>query len=162
MVTMSDDPNADYVIANIPLTGPGAGYEAYMSVPIWTIDDAIAVLQCHVARYSVGTVPDDTGLSRLMLATCRTLAALLEAKTARADHYGTFEMLEQLDYFLGFPDAREHLEAMRERRVDPDIVDALLALEPRVKAKRPQPPPASARRPEPQKPAEGEDHGRGQ
>ena len=159
---MSDDPNADYVIATIPLTGPGTGYEAYMSVPIWTIDDAIATLQGHVARYSVGTIPDDTGVTGLMLATCRTLAALLEAKAARADHYGAYEMIEQLDYFLGFPDAREHLEAMRKRGVDPDIVDALLALEPRVKAKRPQPPAASARSPEPQQPAEGETHGRGE
>src|SRR5205085_1069635 len=159
---MSDDPNADYVVATIPLTGSGSGYSGYTPVPSWAVYDAIAVLQCHVARYSVGTVPDDTGLSRLMLATCRTLAALLEAKTARADHYGAFEIIEQLDYFLGFPDAREHLEAMRKRGVDPDIVDALLALEPRVKAKRPQPPAASARSPEPQQPAEGETHGRGE
>src|SRR2546423_8051948 len=115
MVTMSDDPYTHYVIATIPLTGPGAGYEAYMSVPIWTIDDAIATLQCHVACYSVGTIPDDTGVTRLMLATCRTLAALLEAKATRADHYGAYEMIEQLDYFLGFPDAREHVEAMRKR-----------------------------------------------
>ena len=97
-----------------------------------------------------------------MMATCRTLAALLEAKVARGTNTGAYELCEQLDQFLGFTDIRPDIEAMRKRGVDPDIVDALLALEPRVKAKRPQRGPASARHPDPQQPAEGEDHGRGE
>ena len=48
-------------------------------MPSWAVYDAFAVLQCHVARYSICPIPDETGLTRLMIATCRTLAALLEA-----------------------------------------------------------------------------------
>ncbi|HKC75132.1 MAG TPA: hypothetical protein VKF37_13190 [Chloroflexota bacterium] len=157
---MSDDPNADYVTANIPLIGPGAGYSGYTPVRTWAVDDAITVLQCHVARYSgVGVVPDETGITRLMIATCRTLAALLEAHAARSDRYGAYEICEQIDDLLGSPATREHLEAMRKRRVEPDIVDALLALDQRIREKRPKGRPAPARSPEPQQPAEGEDHG---
>ncbi|HKC73065.1 MAG TPA: hypothetical protein VKF37_02555 [Chloroflexota bacterium] len=160
---MSDDPNADYVVANIPLIGPGTGYSGYTPVPSWAVNDAITVLQCHVARYSgVGVVPDEIGITRLMIATCRTLAALLEAHAARSDRYGAYEVIDQIDDLLGSPDTREHLEAMRGRRVDPDIVDALLALDQRVREKRPKGRPAPARSAEPQQPSEGENHGCGE
>ena len=97
-----------------------------------------------------------------MIATCSTLAALLEANVARGRRYGAYEICEQIDDLLGSPDTREHLEAMRQRRVDPDIVDALLALDQRVREKRPKGRPAPAPRPERQEPAEGDNHGRGE
>jgi hypothetical protein len=160
---MSDDPDADYVIASIPLTGPGTGYWGLTPVPSWAVYDAIAVLQCHVARYSgVGMIPDETGITRLLLATCRTLAALVEANMARDKNAGIYELCEQLDRVLGFTDIRRDIEAMRPRGVDPDIIEALLALEPRIKAKRPQRGPASARSPEAPRPAEGDNHGCGE
>ena len=81
---------------------------------------------------------------------------------ARGTNTGAYELCELLDQFLGFTDIRPDIEAMRKRGVDPDIVDALLALEPRVKAKRPKPRPAAARSSEPQQPSEGENHGRGE
>jgi hypothetical protein len=90
-----------------------------------------------------------------MMAMCRTLAALLEAKAVRADRYGAYEIIEQIDDFLGFPDTPQHLEAMRGRRVDPDIIDALLALDQGVKEKRPKRP-ATARSEQPKQSAKGE------
>ena len=78
---------------------------------------------------------------------------------ARDKNTGAYELCEQLDHFLGFTDIRPDIEAMRKRGVDPDIVDALLALEPRVKAKRPQRGPAAAPSPDPQQPTKGENHG---
>jgi len=74
---------------------------------------------------SVGTIPDDTGVTSLQLATCRTLAALVEANMARDKNTGAYELCEQRDHFLGFTDIRPDIEAMRKRGVDPDIVDAL-------------------------------------
>jgi hypothetical protein len=87
-----------------------------------------------VAHYTVGVIPDETGVTRLLLATCRTLAALVEANMAHDKNSGAYEICEQLDHFLGLTDIRPDIEAMRKRGIDPDIVDALLALEPRIVA----------------------------
>jgi hypothetical protein len=38
-----------------------------------------------------------------MIATCRLLAALMEANAARNDEAGAYEIIEQIDDFLGFP-----------------------------------------------------------
>jgi hypothetical protein len=110
-------------------------------VPYDVLSDAVTVLQCYVAGWNepedVG--PDERASTALMIATCRTLAALVAAGYARTDEGGAYALVQQIRDFFGGSAALRQLEAVRGRDVDPDIVDALVALAPRVQAKLPEP-----------------------
>ena len=114
--------------------------EVYMSVSIELVEHTIEVLQGFVAQWRAAeglSLADDTA-HRLMAATCSALGGLIAAHAAHNRQGGARELVDQIHGFLGRPHAVENLEAVRQGDVDADIIDALIALAPRVRAKLPE------------------------
>jgi hypothetical protein len=126
------------VTESLPLDHQSHWEEVYLSVSEELVDDTLDVLRCYLTLlWPQGGLPirGDIATHRVLVATCSTLAGLISAHEAHHHRGGARELVLQILDFLGKPQAREHLEAVRaDRDVSPDVLDALIALEPHVKA----------------------------
>lgn len=126
------------VTENLPLDHQYRWEEVYLSVSGELVDDTLDVLRCYLTLlWPEGGLPirDGDATRRVLAATCSVLAGLISAHAAHYHRGGARELVLHILDFLEQPQAREHLEAARhDRDVSPDVVDDLMALEPRVKA----------------------------
>jgi len=126
------------VTESLPLDHQYRWEEVYLSVSGELVDDTLDVLRCYLTLLwpQGGLEIRDGAAHRVLAATCSVLAGLISAHAGHYHRGGARELVLHILDFLEKPQARERLEAVRrERYVVPDIVDALLALEPRIKAK---------------------------
>jgi hypothetical protein len=151
--------NQHDVTYTLPLDHQYQWEEVYLSVSEELVEDTLDVLRCYLTLlWPQGGLPtgDDVTAHRALAATCSTLAGLISAHEAHHHRSGARELVLHILDFLEKPQAREHLDAVRRGRdVSPDVVDALIALEPRIKAGR------AGRRPDQASPIDqdaGEDH----
>jgi hypothetical protein len=130
--------NQHDITYTLPLDHQYRWEEVYLAVSGELVDDTIDVLRCCLTLlWPEGGLPIRGGdaAHRVLAATCSTLAGLISAHEAHHHRGGARELVLQILDFLEKPQAREHLDAVRrDRDVSPDVVDALITLEPRVKA----------------------------
>jgi hypothetical protein len=103
----------------------------YVAVPAALLDYAADVLQCYVAQWRAdrgGCIPDEAKSASLAVAASHALAGLLGAQKASEDQGGLSQLVEQIEDWLLWRDAREWLESRRAWREAEYIINGLLAL----------------------------------
>jgi hypothetical protein len=102
----------------------------YVSVPADVVLEIIDVLRCYLAMWEP---PPDLESRRqaataLAASASGALADLLDAYAAHNRQGGARELVEQIDGFLQWHDARTYLDALRDQCESADIVEALATL----------------------------------
>jgi hypothetical protein len=116
-------------------------HSTYIPVPSAVVDYTIDLLQCFVAQYRAdeGVAPDDRACDALAAAAGHATAGLRNAQTAYYLQGGARELVEQIDGFLQWHDARAYLDALRDQYESADIIEALAALHDRRVSQRTPP-----------------------
>jgi hypothetical protein len=127
----------------IPTRRPVSWAGNYVSVPADVVLEVIDVLRCYLAMWEP---PPDLESRRqaataLAASASGALAALLDAYAAHNWQGGARELVEQIDGFLQWHDARAYLDALCDQCESADIVEALAALHDRRVNQRTPPTP---------------------
>ena len=114
----------------IPTRRPISWAGNYVSVPADVVLEIIDVLRCYMAIWE--PPPDlesrNQAATALAASASGALADLLNAYAAHNRQGGARELVEQIDEFLQWPDARTYLDAQRDQSERADIVEALATL----------------------------------
>ena len=125
----------------IPTRRPVSWAGNYVSVPADVVLEIIDVLRCYLAMWEP---PPDLQLrnqaaTALAATASGTVADLLDAYAAHNRQGGARELVEQIDGFLQWHDARTYLDALRDQCESADIVAALADLHERRVSQRTPP-----------------------